>query len=240
MQQIDAVDDPNSFVEDIRTELMRVTQNEDNSQDAFIVHSDLKAIWSRSRVHTLLKLCCLCPENMLDQVADLIIDHYLKTISILVHIPWMQWPRFIGVFLGNATTWKEARIVGRNDDNLPYNLQDLREFLGNYARGFDFHQWLFLPVRIGERRSASLADYTEDHRLPVLKTEPLGRGASGVVYRETIAPGCLALGSGSWNAEVNEHSFSGSLEPSTNNCRASKLLVNISRLRKILTPRVLS
>ncbi|THY60905.1 hypothetical protein D6C97_03633 [Aureobasidium pullulans] len=204
MQQIDAVDDPNSFVEDIRTELMRVTQNEDNSQDAFIVHSDLKAIWSRSRVHTLLKLCCLCPENMLDQVADIIIDHYLKTISILVHIPWMQWPRFIGVFLGNATTWKEARIVGRNDDNLPYNLQDLRDFLGNYARGFDFHQWLFLPVRIGERRSASLADYTEDHRLPVLKTEPLGRGASGVVYRETIAPGCLALGSGSWNAESIE------------------------------------
>ncbi|THW80825.1 hypothetical protein D6D17_09827, partial [Aureobasidium pullulans] len=204
IQRTDVAVDPNTFVEDIRTELMRVTQNEDSSQDAFIVHSDLEAIWFRSRVHTLLKLCCLCPENTIDQVADIIIDHYLKTISILIHIPWMQWPRFTEVFLGNATTWEEARIVGRNDDNLPYNLQDLRVFLGNYARGFDFHQWLFLPVRIGERRSASLADYTEDHRLPVLKTEPLGRGASGVIYRETIAPGCLALGSGSWNAESIE------------------------------------
>lgn len=193
------------IVEGVRNDLMRVIQNEYSSQDAFIVHSDLCNIWSRKRVRSFLTLCCGCPDEHQDAYTSIVTEHYLRIISILVHISWVRWSTFIEIFLGTSTTWNQAREIGRSDEHLPFtSLHELKDetFLGSFGFQFQVNQYFFIPISIGERRFDHHTGYTEDYRLPVLKTEPLGRGASGVVYRETIAPGCIVLQSGGWNSDV--------------------------------------
>lgn len=213
------VEEARLLLEETKRLLDRATQNPEHAlSDGFVVEADLERIWTETRVKQLLRLCCNCPGRNLDQVSATVIEHYLKTISILTYISWTKWPIFPDIFMGKSSTWEFAHKHHRSDEDLPFtSLDELRSarFMDTFGSSFYQHQYLFIPIKIGDPQPVvnegkcptSLPDpicaiYTEHYRLPVIGTTRIGGGASGEVFEETVASGCIALGDDAWNKKA--------------------------------------
>lgn len=186
----------NAFFSEIRIALVRATRNKDNSDKvnkAFISDPDVESIWVSPRVRILLQVYCGCSEKDLDRLSALVYQDYIKVISILVYMRWSKWSSFLEKFVFQ---------VNRSDRHLPFKDIENHNFLGeDYGFDFSSYQCYFLPIKIGERWDDAFV-YPDTYRLPVLKSDVIGWGASGIVYKEEIAPGCILGRDGFWNSKV--------------------------------------
>jgi hypothetical protein len=174
-------------LDQIRRKIRKHIQRSEKSSEKFITAKSLQEIWRFELVEFLKGL------GLDKQEQYTFIDkNLLKTLSILVHIRWDDWPKFTEIFMEGQGFRKD-----RVDSKLPYDLAILQEesFLGG-GSGEDFSdsQYIFIPIILTQGK---IDTYPIERRLP-LNTggRVLGKGAFGKVMEEVIPQGQLILMSG--------------------------------------------
>lgn len=159
--------------------LEHVLHRSDDERRAFICQDDIDAIWTTDRLRKL--------SNGLDwNDIPLVHDKFRKILSILIFIHFEEWEDFKRIFL-NHTTINGAR--DRTDSHLPFNSHS-RLFDNHANRDFLQKQYIFIPVVLVKetRHSGNHAiEYGEQYRMPFIKSEFIGDGATGTVFKELVA-----------------------------------------------------
>jgi hypothetical protein len=179
--------DPVSFLREreIRDRLSEAVYNDDSAiTDQFIAEHDLEEIWEPQMLKDFLAVLGYGGTGTL---VETVRKNLIKTISILVHIGWENWPKFETIFFPNG--WEGE--VHRKDPGKPYPHEVLKEatFLGSgrAAREFFNTQYAYFPVVI-EEGSNMIIPRTQP--LPFIKSkqEEIADGGFGIVTKEVIAP----------------------------------------------------
>jgi hypothetical protein len=199
---------PIRFLEkyEIKTQMFRRMQNA-NSAKAFIPPHLLHDIWTEERLSFFLDT--LKPEDTSDysllDAFELLHNHMLVIISILVYIQWDDWTTFWPKFISfdpftPLSSTERPGVLNRNgskqfdrlDDFLPFAADELG-FLEGQAQQFLDAQYIFKPITIFERVDGTKGTHSSLERLPFIKehSRDLEAGSYGKVTREVVAVRCL-------------------------------------------------
>ncbi|KUJ23541.1 kinase-like protein [Mollisia scopiformis] len=173
--------------EKIRARLGEAVYNKGCPQaEQFIIPQDLHEIWRPQILRNFLGVLGYSGEENLVQT---VLDHLIKTISILVYIRWEEWSRFESIFFPNG--WGKPVREDRTDARIPYPDIILEEdqFLGSgdaAASDFFNHQNVYIPKIIEQGKRILIPKTTP---LPFIKKqqEKIAVGGYGVVTKEVIA-----------------------------------------------------
>lgn len=151
---------------------------------------------------TRLQLICMALfQRDHKRMAEKIIEHRLKILSVMVYCGWEDWAKFKHMVQESSSS--------TNDLNLPLKRAEISTELGcdkNRARHFDHNQWAFIPITIGSDESSN---YNSDrYRPPFLSSfsEEIGSGAFANVMKVEIPRKFLADGIVSSIQEVSKES----------------------------------
>lgn len=143
---------------------------------SFIHPDDARAVLRREYVKDLFSSLSWYQED--DRTA--LWQSMCLILCILISMRWTNWDDFKTYFYYPGQGLKHPRYT---DKNLPIKREDFLEKVPSaFSKRFHEYQYRFVPIFIKEN---SHLKYSTDHRLPILKTEPLhdAEGAQGVVEK---------------------------------------------------------
>ena len=140
----------------------------------FVTADTVTRVMTKERVRDLLKI--MGPE--VEEQLDIIWKHLRQVLAILITIKWNGWPKFQEIFLRELDTFERPE---RSDHHLPF--LDLTFLDEDVREEFDDVQYLFQPIIIQENMHLV---YSEQFRLPFLKSEKRGSGAFGTITEELV------------------------------------------------------
>ncbi|KAF2809486.1 kinase-like protein [Mytilinidion resinicola] len=169
---------------EIREGLRSLIQNSTmKTETEIILPASVQRYWNslrRAQFYTEQKWYDLTWDN-----SDIMKD-YLIVMSILIDARIGCWEKFREIFIDKK----------RNDSGLPYphDVLTSNDFLG-LSNGKDFYakQWMYCPLMIKEQAEPhKLTGMECERRFPFIGEEKnIGHGATGIVYKQAIAAGCL-------------------------------------------------
>jgi hypothetical protein len=165
----------------IRSELAQALKRGSEEGYEFILDDAINDVWNPTRLQILSK--GLDWEDIRSQAR--VLQDYKKVLSILVWIHWDEWEHFKKTFLDHVNSNGQP---DRTDEDLPF-VADPRFLRESQRHEFLIRQYIFMPVVLAEESQYNNTDteYTKQHRMPFLKSEIIGEGATGLVRKELVA-----------------------------------------------------
>ena len=162
----------------------------------FIHPDDARAVLRREDVKALFSSLTWYHED--DRTA--LWQNMCLILCILISMRWTDWDDFQAYFYYPGKGLKYPRYM---DKDLPIKREDFLETVpSSFSKRFHEYQYRFVPIFINEN---SHLKYSTDHRLPILKTEPVrdAEGAQGVVEKIHIERRFLYYGNQTFNHSVS-------------------------------------